>query len=115
MARVLLIGPDRDRAADLRSWLRQEGHLVTWERRAEGWQERERVSAADPLNASVAPPDPSSVGDLRAKYEEFRVEQRRALARQAAEAGAPQVIHENIPKHASLLNAAGDSNLVQVV
>jgi hypothetical protein len=55
-----------------------------WGVKIRGWQERERVSAADPLMPSVTPPDPSSVGDLRAKYEEFRVEQRRALARQAA-------------------------------
>jgi hypothetical protein len=56
-----------------------------WGIKIRGWQERERVSAAD-LTATPAQgrPDPTHVGDLRAKYEEFRVEQRRALAREVA-------------------------------
>jgi hypothetical protein len=60
-----------------------------WGLKIRGWQEREQreerelVSAAD-HSAEPRMPDAASMGDLRAKYEEFRVEQRRALAREAA-------------------------------
>jgi hypothetical protein len=55
-----------------------------WSVKIRGWQERERVSAPDPDAASPVP-DPAKLGDLRAKYDSFRHEQRRALARQVAE------------------------------
>ncbi len=55
-----------------------------WGVKIRGWQERERVSAADRATEPRTRPDPASIGELRAKYEEFRVEQRRAQAREVA-------------------------------
>jgi predicted transglutaminase-like cysteine proteinase len=58
-----------------------------WALKIRGWQQREQhelVSAADQSAQLRTPPDPASMGELRAKYEEFRIEQRRALAREAA-------------------------------
>jgi hypothetical protein len=60
-----------------------------WSRKIHGWQDRERIVAPGP--ASVAGSgaqtvrSPASVGDLRAKYVEFRSERRRAMARELAE------------------------------
>jgi predicted transglutaminase-like cysteine proteinase len=53
-----------------------------WSIKIRGWQERERVSAPDPNAASTL--DASSLGDLRAKYDAFREERRRELARSVA-------------------------------
>jgi predicted transglutaminase-like cysteine proteinase len=53
-----------------------------WSIKIRGWQERERVSAPDPNAASQL--DPTRLGDLRAKYDEFREERRRELARNVA-------------------------------
>lgn len=55
-----------------------------WSVKIRGWQERERVSADGPAGA-LSPPDPAGLGELRAKYDAFRHEQRRALARQVAQ------------------------------
>jgi putative two-component system response regulator len=56
MARVLLVGPDRDRAAGIRSLLRGDGHRVTWLRSVEGWREREREERPDIVVAAVGSP-----------------------------------------------------------
>lgn len=53
-----------------------------WSLKIRGWQERERVSAPDPNAASHV--DPEHLGDLRAKYDAFRDEERRELARNVA-------------------------------
>jgi hypothetical protein len=53
-----------------------------WSIKIRGWQERERVSAPDPNPASQL--DPSRLGDLRTKYDSFREERRRELARNVA-------------------------------
>jgi HD-GYP domain-containing protein (c-di-GMP phosphodiesterase class II) len=57
MARVLLLGPDRERAAGIRSLLRRDGHIVTWLRSVEGWREREREERPDVVVAPVGSPD----------------------------------------------------------
>ena len=53
MARVLLIGPDRERATGLRSLLRRDGHQVTWLRSADGWNDRERELAPEIVITAV--------------------------------------------------------------
>jgi hypothetical protein len=55
-----------------------------WSVKIRGWQERERVSAPEPGAELASPPDPARLGELRAKYDAFRHEQRRALAREIA-------------------------------
>jgi hypothetical protein len=54
-----------------------------WSIKIRGWQERERVSAPDPGN-DASQIDPARLGDLRAKYDAFREERRRDLARNVA-------------------------------
>jgi predicted transglutaminase-like cysteine proteinase len=54
-----------------------------WSAKIRGWQERERVSAPS-APESMQPVDPSKVGELRAKYEMFRNDERRELARDVA-------------------------------
>jgi predicted transglutaminase-like cysteine proteinase len=54
-----------------------------WSAKIRGWQERERVSAPGSLD-SLPPVDPAQVGDLRAKFESFRNNERRELARDVA-------------------------------
>jgi putative nucleotidyltransferase with HDIG domain len=44
MARVLLLGTDKERAAGIRSLLRQDGHLVSWLRAVDDWRAQERVT-----------------------------------------------------------------------
>jgi predicted transglutaminase-like cysteine proteinase len=65
-----------------------------WSPKIEGWQERERNArpvepARSPASVSgsgrAAAPNAASMPDLGAKFVSFRAEQRRALARQAAE------------------------------
>jgi len=53
-----------------------------WSLKIRGWQERERVSAPDPNAAEHV--NPQHLGDLRAKYDAFRDENRRELARNVA-------------------------------
>jgi hypothetical protein len=55
-----------------------------WSVKIRGWQERERVDAADGSRPAESLPDPARLGELRAKYDAFRHEQRRALARDVA-------------------------------
>ncbi len=43
MARVLLLGPDRQRAAGIRSLLAGDGHQVNWSRSLKHWRAQERV------------------------------------------------------------------------
>ena len=54
-----------------------------WSAKIRGWQDRERVSAPS-APESARPVDPSRVGELRAKYEAFRNQERRELARDVA-------------------------------
>ena len=53
MARVLLIGPERQRAAGVRVMLRQEGHHVTWSRSLNSWREQEMAEQPDLVVATV--------------------------------------------------------------
>lgn len=57
MARVLLVGEGRERAAGLRGLLRQEGHHVTWLRSYADWREQERAQRPDLVVAAVESPD----------------------------------------------------------
>jgi len=58
-----------------------------WSAKIRGWQERERRShvPATVAKAGVVTPTPSVPGDLRAKYDSFRSEQKRHMARDLAE------------------------------
>jgi len=53
VARILLIGPERERAAGLRSLLRQHGHHVVWSRTVATWRELEREQCPDLVVAAV--------------------------------------------------------------
>ena len=55
-----------------------------WSVKIRGWQERERVSAPEPSLGDSSQLDPAKLGDLRAKYDAFREERRRELAREVA-------------------------------
>lgn len=57
MGKVLLVGPDRDRAAGLRSLLREDGHAVRWLRSLEQWREAERIERPEVVVAAVASVD----------------------------------------------------------
>jgi HD-GYP domain-containing protein (c-di-GMP phosphodiesterase class II) len=57
MARILLIGPERDRASGVRTLLRQERHHVTWSRAVSRWREEERDQRPDLIVAAVRSPD----------------------------------------------------------
>jgi HD-GYP domain-containing protein (c-di-GMP phosphodiesterase class II) len=54
MARILLLGPDRQPAAGLRGLLTQDGHAVSWLRSLEGWLAHEREILPDVVVAVVA-------------------------------------------------------------
>jgi len=64
-----------------------------WSRKIEYWQARERADRSDGLVATPAPVagpghdgrDTAGVGDLKAKYDAFRQERKRAMARELAE------------------------------
>lgn len=53
MARVLLLGPDRRRALDLRTLMVRDGHDVTWLHAIPGWYDRERELEPDVVVAAV--------------------------------------------------------------
>jgi HD-GYP domain-containing protein (c-di-GMP phosphodiesterase class II) len=53
VARILLIGPARDRAAGVRSLLRQGRHQVTWLRSIGDWRTQERALLPDVVVAAV--------------------------------------------------------------
>ncbi len=57
MARVLLIGPERQRASGVRSILRHEGHQVVWLRSVDRWRLHEREVQPELVVATVAAPD----------------------------------------------------------
>jgi putative nucleotidyltransferase with HDIG domain len=57
MARVLLLGPDRQRAAGLRSLLVGDDHQVSWPGSLTDWHDREREYRPDVVVASVASAD----------------------------------------------------------
>jgi HD-GYP domain-containing protein (c-di-GMP phosphodiesterase class II) len=57
MARILLLGPDRQPAAGLRSLLANDGHAVSWLRSLEGWHAHERETLPDVVVAVVARTD----------------------------------------------------------
>jgi putative nucleotidyltransferase with HDIG domain len=42
MPNLMVLGPDRGRADELRGLLREDGHEVTWQRDTRGWRDRER-------------------------------------------------------------------------
>ncbi len=54
MAKVLLLGEDRDRAAGLRVLLRQDGHRVQWLRDVPRWRDAEAEGSPDVVVAAVA-------------------------------------------------------------
>jgi len=65
MANLLVLGPDRRRAENLRSLLRQDGHDVTWRSEVDGWGRVEAeirpeviVAAADAAQPILAEPTP---------------------------------------------------------
>ena len=47
MANLMVVGPDRRSAGDLRALLRQDGHEVTWRAEARGWGEAEAEARPD--------------------------------------------------------------------
>jgi HD-GYP domain-containing protein (c-di-GMP phosphodiesterase class II) len=53
MARVLLLGPDRQRAVGVRSLLRQDGYQVVWVRAVDRWRLHEREVQPDLVVAAV--------------------------------------------------------------
>ena len=62
-----------------------------WSRKIRAWQVRERGDLPAPAHTSAGSPEPTrpglerdQIGDLRAKYEEFRRDRRRELAREVA-------------------------------
>jgi HD-GYP domain-containing protein (c-di-GMP phosphodiesterase class II) len=57
MPRVLLLGPDRERAAGLRGLLASDGHQITWLRSLENWLALEREVRPDVVVAAVAQTD----------------------------------------------------------
>lgn len=57
MGTVLLVGPDRDRAAGLRSLLREDGHVVRWLRSLDQWRDAERAERPEVIVAAVAAVD----------------------------------------------------------
>jgi putative nucleotidyltransferase with HDIG domain len=57
MASILLIGPERDRTAGIRSLLRQDGHRIALHRETEGWRIREKEILPDLVIAAVESTD----------------------------------------------------------
>jgi putative nucleotidyltransferase with HDIG domain len=58
MARLLLLGPERQRAAELRTMLVRDGHQVTWLRSLENWAANEQEFLPDLVVAAVSQTDP---------------------------------------------------------
>jgi HD-GYP domain-containing protein (c-di-GMP phosphodiesterase class II) len=57
MGRILLIGPERQRAVGVRSLLRQDGHQVVWIRSTDRWRLHEREVQPDLVVAATATPE----------------------------------------------------------
>lgn len=57
MARVLLLGPDRQRAAGIRSLLAGDGHQVNWSRSLKHWRAQELEMQPEVVVAALATPD----------------------------------------------------------
>ena len=57
MAKVLLVGRDKDRTGGIRSLLRQDGYRVVCLREVEGWRAREREFLPELVIAAVESPD----------------------------------------------------------
>ena len=53
MSKVLLVGPDRERASGIRSLMKEDGHEVAWIRAVEGWLDAEREILPDLVIAAV--------------------------------------------------------------
>ena len=53
MARVMLLGSDRNRAGGIRSILRQDGHQVAWVRSAEQWRQAEKRARPELIIAAL--------------------------------------------------------------
>ena len=62
MARVLLLGSDRQRAAALRGMLSRDGHQVSWLRSVESWPAHEREAQPDLVVAAVGQAEPVLAG-----------------------------------------------------
>lgn len=58
MGRILLLGDERDRAAGIRSLLREDGHAVMWIRDVERWREVEREQGPELIVAAMSSLDP---------------------------------------------------------
>lgn len=54
MADILLLSGDRQRASDVRSLLRQDGHAVTVSRDVAGWRESERTAVPELIVAAIS-------------------------------------------------------------
>ncbi len=57
MARILLLGPNRERAAGVRSLLGQDGHEVIWTRSTETWRAWERKTLPELIVVAVGSTD----------------------------------------------------------
>jgi putative nucleotidyltransferase with HDIG domain len=58
MAEILLVAAERERAAEVRACLRQDGHHVTWLRSLDDWPARERELEPDLIVAPLGSPEP---------------------------------------------------------
>ena len=58
MAGVLLVGTDRERIAELRAMMRDDGHVVQWHKNFDDWRAAEREMAPDVVVAPVESCDP---------------------------------------------------------
>ena len=53
MPNLMVLGPDRRRADELRGLLRQDGYDVTWQRNTRNWQDRETEILPEVVVAAV--------------------------------------------------------------
>ena len=54
MADILLLSGDRQRASDVRTLLRQDGHAVTVSREVASWRESERTAVPELIVAAIS-------------------------------------------------------------
>lgn len=54
MSKILLVGPNRERASGIRSLMKEDGHEVAWARIVEGWVDAEREILPDLVIAAVS-------------------------------------------------------------
>ena len=53
MSKILLVGPNRERASGIRSLMKEDGHEVAWTRAVAGWLDAEREVLPDLVIAAV--------------------------------------------------------------